>query len=43
MKKLKQILIEFGSYMLACEAVHMQSSIYDDVDTTKTILDYKGK
>ena len=43
MKKIKEILIGIGSYLLVGERINTQRCNFDDIDTTKTILDYKGK
>ena len=43
MKKIKDIIKEVSSFMLTCERINSQRCVAQDIDTTKTIIEYKGK
>ena len=43
MKKIKNILLGISSFMLTNERINTQRCVAQDVDTTKTIIEYKNK
>lgn len=43
MKKIKEMLMGIGSYLLTSERINSQRCVAQDIDTTKTIIEYNKK
>ena len=43
MQKIKTIIKGIGSYLLTCERINSQRCVAQDIDTTKTIIEYHEK